>query len=132
MSSPVDVKVYYGEGISLTLNGNSFIKSMLIAWGGVIGETQEPIKIEFLSTGKLLYAHKETFMAFLQKEISMEQLIESTNCDDVYRNVLPIYCQGNEVEQGYLWIRHENQMVLVDDDDYIDTSWNPEAFEVIQ
>lgn len=132
MSSPVDIKVYYGEGISLTLKGNSFIKSMLIAWGGVIGETQEPIKIEFLSTGKVLYAHKETFMAFLQKEISMEQLIESTNCDNVYRNVLPIYYQGNEVEQGYLWIRYQNKMILIDDDDHIDTTWNPEVFEVIQ
>lgn len=104
------------------------MKSMLIAWGGVIGETQEPIKIEFLSTGKVLYAHKETFMAFLQKEISMEQLIESTNCDDVYRNVLPVYYQGHEVEQGYLWIRHKNKMVMVDDDDFLDIPFVEDYF----
>lgn len=131
MSSPVDIKVYYGEGISLTLKGNSFIKSMLIAWGGVIGETQEPIKIEFLSTGKVLYAHKETFMAFLQKEISMEQLIESTNCDDVYRNNSEILCNDGVVENGYLWIRQKNKMVLVNNDDYVETKFNENQFYAI-
>lgn len=132
MSSAVAVKVSYGDGISLTLKNNCFMKSMLIAWGGVIGETQEPIKIEFISTGKVLYAHKETFMAFLQKDISLEQLIESTQCDDVYRNAVSIYHDGEEVEQGALWIRHKNKMVLVDDDSYVDTSWNPDLFYVIQ
>lgn len=131
MSSPVDIKVYYGEGISLTLKGNSFIKSMLIAWGGVIGETQEPIKIEFLSTGKVLYAHKETFMAFLQKEISMEQLIESTNCDDVYRNNSEILCNDGVFENGYLWIRQKNKMVLVNNDDYVETKFNENQFYAI-
>lgn len=131
MSSPVDIKVYYGEGISLTLKGNSFIKSMLIAWGGVIGETQEPIKIEFLSTGKVLYAHKETFMAFLQKEISMEQLIESTNCDDVYRNNQEIVYEYLIIDPGQLWLRHKNKMVLVNDDDFLDINWNENQFAVI-
>lgn len=104
---------------------------MLIAWGGVIGETQEPIKIEFLSTGKVLYAHKETFMAFLQKEISMEQLIESTNCDDVYRNNSEILCNDGVVENGYLWIRQKNKMVLVNNDDYVETKFNENQFYAI-
>lgn len=128
MSSAVAVKVSYGDGISLTLKNNCFVKSMLIAWGGVIGETQEPIKIEFTSTGKVLYAHKETFMAFLQKDISLEQLIESTQCDDVYRNIQEINYLDTIIDSRQLWKKIKNRIFLIDEDNSIDIPFEEKYF----
>jgi hypothetical protein len=131
MSSPVNIKVFYPKDISLTLKNKTCKEAIQLAWDFVAGPADEPIKFKFLSTNKVLYAHKETFMAYLDDTLSLEELILATQCDDVYRNSQEISFDGAIIDEGFLWLRHQNKMVMADDDHFLDIDWNEKEFTVI-
>lgn len=131
MSSPVNIKVFYPMGITLTVKNKPCKEAIKRAWDFVAGPDDEPIKFKFLSTNKVLYAHKETFMAYLNDELSLEELILATQCDDVYRNNQEISLDGAIIDEGFLWLRHQNIMVMADDDTFLDIDWNEKEFTVI-
>lgn len=131
MSSPVNFKVFYPNDISLTVKNKPCKEAIKLAWDFVSCKEDEPIKFKFLSTNKVLYAHKESFMAYLNDALSLEELILATQCDDVYRNNQEILYDGAIIEEGFLWLRHQNKMVMVDDDHFFDIDWNENQFTVI-
>lgn len=129
----VSVKVYYAKGIRVSLKNKSFKEAMMLIWQSPTFSDFEPLKIVFTSTGKTLYADKAKFMAFVDGEISQQELIESTACDDVYRNTDDVLTDDHFIiEKGHLWKAHGKEVTLIDEDNYYTAQLNKLLFEIAE
>ena len=87
----------------------------------------------FTSTGKTLYADKACFHSFLENNISMQELIELTQCDELYRNTNDITTDdGFTVDKGSLWKATDKELTLIDDDNHVTAKLNKLLFEIAE
>ena len=82
----------------------------------------------FTSTGKVLFMDKNAFHAYISGNINQQELIELTECDELYRNTDDV--EG--LDKGHLWKASQNILTLVSDDDYIQTVLELTLFEVVE
>jgi len=129
--SSVNVKIIYAKGISLSISNRSFREAMKMVWLTDLFKEYEPLKLIFSSTGKVLYMDKSSFMAYLSNEISQEDLIKQTQCDNLYRNKIDLTMDNQTIDAGSLWKSNQNKLHLVDSDDWLTTDLNTEIFESI-
>jgi hypothetical protein len=53
------------------------------------------------------------------------ELIELTQCDDLYRNTNDILTDDHIIiEKGYLWKANDQEVTLIDDDNYASAQLN--------
>lgn len=129
--SNVEIKVFYAKGIRLHIANRSFREAMKLIWVSPAFTNYDPIKIVFQSTGKTLYADKQSFINFLNNKLSMEELIEATQCDEVYRNTKELKTDDESIiDCGSLWKATQKELVLIDDDNYVTSLLNNLLFEV--
>ena len=106
---------------------------MNLIWISPAFSDYDPIKIVFDSTGKTLFAHKQYFHDFLRKEITLQKLVELTQCENIYRNTNDIISNENTtIDKGSLWKAIGKDLVLVDDDQYITAQLNKLLFEIAE
>lgn len=133
MSSPVSLKVFYAKSRILSSKNRTFKEVMVLIWQSDEFKEYEPLKIVFESTGKTLYADKAFFMSFLDGNITLPELIELTQCDDLYRNTNDINTNdGFTVDQGSLWKAHDKELTLIDDDYQVTAKMNKLLFEIVE
>ena len=133
MSNTISVNVFYANGIRLSLKYRSFNEAMIFIWQSPAFKDYDPLKIVFTSTGKTLYADKAYFHSFLENNISMQELIELTQCDELYRNTNDITTDdGFTVDKGYLWKAKGKEVILIDEDNYATAKLNKLLFEIAE
>lgn len=133
MSSIVAVKIFYAKGIRVSMKNKSFQEAMILIWKSPAFSDYEPLKIVFESTGKTLYADKPAFTSFLNGNITMQELIELTQCDELYRNTNDITTDDRfTVDQGSLWKATDKEITLIDDEYYVTAKLNKLLFEIVE
>lgn len=129
----VSLKVYYAKGIRVTLKNKTFQEAMILVWKSPAFSDYEPLKIVFTSTGKTLYADKAAFISFLNGNITMQELIELTQCDELYRNTKDFQGEGDfTIDAGSLWKLENKTLVLIDDDNVFTTKYEISFFEIAE
>lgn len=109
------------------------MEAMIFIWQSPAFKDYDPLKIVFTSTGKTLYADKGYFHSFLDNNISMEELIELTQCDELYRNTNDILTDDHFIiDKGYLWKAHGKEVTLIDEENYATAKLNKLLFEIAE
>ncbi|WP_026730221.1 hypothetical protein [Flavobacterium denitrificans] len=128
----ISLKVFYAKGIRVTIKNKDFKEAMRLIWTSPEFNQHEPLKMVFESTGKILYMDKPAFMQFLDGNLTQKELIELTECDDLYRNTANLVINGAEIDSGSLWKVTNAEAVLVSDDDYITKQLDLNIFEIAE
>jgi hypothetical protein len=133
MSNAISVKIFYAKGIRVSLKNKTFKEAMILIWQSPAFSDFEPLKIVFRSTGKTLYADKPAFHSFLDGFLTQQELIELTQCDDLYRNTNDILTDDHFIiDKGYLWKANGKEVTLIDDDNYATAQLNKLLFEIVE
>ncbi|MBX9886705.1 MAG: hypothetical protein K2Y30_02070 [Flavobacteriaceae bacterium] len=126
--SSVRIKIFYAKGIRVSMKDKTFNQAMKLIWGEPPFCNYDPLKMVFISTGKVLFMDKNAFHAYISGNITQQELIELTECDELYRNTHEVL----GLDKGHLWKASQNILTLVSDDDYIETNLNLTLFEVVE
>jgi hypothetical protein len=133
MSNHISIKVFYAKGIRVSLKNKTFKEAMILIWHSPTFCDYEPLKIVFKSTGKTLHADKAAFHSFLDGNLTQQELIELTQCDDLYRNTNDILTDDHFIiDKGYLWKANGHEVTLIDDDNYATAQLNKLLFEIVE
>jgi hypothetical protein len=133
MSSVVNVKVFYGKGIRLSIKDKSFKEAMNLVWDSPAFSNYDPLKIQLTTTGKILYADRQAFLHYLKGEIDIATLITQTQCDELYRNTKDYLTEyATIVDAGSLWKSYRNELTLIDDDNIATTKHEISIFEIAE
>ena len=126
----VAIHVHYAKGISLHISNKSFYEAMHLVWRSPAFSDYEPVKLVFKSTGKVLYMDRNFFDAYLRKKITLEELVQETECLDVCRNTKALRTEcGTEIEEQRLWKLTPTNMLLIDDDETVVAAKSKLLFE---
>lgn len=128
MSSVVAVKIYYAKSIRVSLKNRTFKEAMQLIWKSPAFCDYEPLKMVFTSTGKILFMDKNAFHQYLSGNITQQELVELTECDELYRNTKEV----ENIEIGHLWKATLNELTLVDDDQFVQTKLDLKVFEIVE
>lgn len=133
MSSLVNVKVFYAKGIRVHIKNKTFMEAMILIWKSPAFSDYEPLKIQFDSTGKILYADRQAFLNYINGNVSLEELVQHTQCDELYRNTKEFKVENNLIiDAGSLWKLENKTLTLVDDDNIITTKYEISIFELAE
>ncbi|MBW4362497.1 hypothetical protein [Flavobacterium taihuense] len=133
MSSLVNVKVFYGKGIRLSIKNRSFKEAMNLIWVSPAFSNYEPLKIVFPETGKILYANKQVFINYINGVYTLEELIQLTQCEELFRNKKDFHApDGTIIDAGSLWKLENKILYLIDDDNYYTTKYEISIFEIAE
>ncbi len=129
----VSLKVYYAKSKSLTSQNRTFKDAMILIWQSEDFKDHDPLKIVFTNTNKILFADKQAFIHYLNGDFNLEALIQHTQCDELYRNTVDFKADGSNIiiEKGSLWKLKNNKLLLIDDDNYVETILSSE-FEIAE
>ena len=122
------IKVFYAKGIRVHLKNRTFKEAMQLIWNSPAFCEHEPLKMVFTSTGKVLFMDRNAFHAYLSGNLSMQELVELTECDELYRNTQDF----KGVETGNLWKASLNVLTLISDDEFVETHLDLKVFEVAE
>ena len=132
MSSPVSIKVFYAKGIRVSMKNKSFKEAMHLIWDSPAFKDYEPMKMVFTSTGKVLFMDAQAFNSYLAGAITMQELVELTECDELYRNKFDFINEEFSIDAGSLWKASGKTLTLIDDDTYVTTHLDITIFEVVE
>lgn len=131
--SKVALTVFYAKGIRLSLKDKTFQEAMQMVWQCEPFKNYDPLKMVFTSTGKMLFMDKQAFHAFLNGYISQQELIELTECDELYRNKKDFKGEGSfSIDAGHLWKSRRKELTLIDDDNIITAKMDLTLFEIAE
>ena len=129
----MNYRIIYPKGVRLTLKGKTFKEAMEMVWLSDIAQNREPLKVVFTSTGKMLYMDKNAFHAFLKGEITMQDLIDLTEMDELYRNKIDVLSNEKiEVDAGSLWMLRKQTLILIDEDREVTHKLDLDIFEIAE
>ncbi len=126
--SSVPIKIFYAKGIRVSLQNRSFNQAMQLIWVAEPFCNYDPLKMVFTATGKILFMDKNAFYAYLSGNLTQQELIELTECDELYRNKIDLEI----VETGCLWKLTDKTLTLIDEDNFVQTDLDLEVFEVAE
>lgn len=86
--------------------------------------TKEPLCLYLKPNEKLLYFERESFEAYANEHIPQTELIKQTQTDGLFRNKYTVYDEHGNIDKGSLWKRHGNELVLVDNDRYVNKTYH--------
>jgi hypothetical protein len=132
-TSTVSVMIFYAKGIRVSLKNRTFKEAMILIWQSPAFKDYEPLKMVSTSTGKMLFMDKQAFEGFLNGNISQQELIELTECDELYRNKKDFQGEGNfTIDAGHLWKARKKQLTLIDDDNVFTAEIDLTIFEIVE
>ena len=122
MPNAIDIftlQFVYHDGSTLSITDKSFKQAIRTVLNEeLIKET--PIKVLFPNSKKILYFDKQLFTSYIKGDIDQAELIESTQCQGLFRNTTKLLTNTQEeIEPGTLWIKRNNVLSLINDDEYI-------------
>ena len=126
--SSVRLKIFYAKGIRVSMKDKTFNQAMQLIWGDPPFCEHEPLKMVFTSTGKVLFMDRNAFHSYLSGNLSMQELVELTECDELYRNTQEV----SGVEKGHLWKASLSVLTLIDDDTFVETKLDLTLFEIVE
>jgi hypothetical protein len=131
--SSVALTVFYAKGIRIALKNRTFKEAMHLIWESPAFCEYDPLKMVFTTTGKVLFMDKNAFHSYLNGNLTMGELIELTECDELYRNKQDFTSEnGFVVDAGALWKAHRKELTLIDDDISCSTILDLTIFEIAE
>jgi hypothetical protein len=128
----VEVKVYYAKDIRVILQGRTFKEAMKLIWNAEPFSKYTPLKMVFTATGQLLFLDKQAYSMYIKGEITQEELIQLTVCDDIYQNKTEITTPDfYTVGPGNVWKAKKKELTLINHPE-IKTPLDLEVFELIE
>lgn len=129
----MNFRIIYPKGLRLSLKDKTFKEAMEMVWLSDIIQHKEPLKMIFTSTGKMLYMDKNAFHAYLRGELTMSELIELTEIDELYSNKVDVISNERiRVDAGSLWKLRQQTLILIDDDHQVTHKLNFDIFEIVE
>lgn len=110
---------HYTGAVTLKTTTKTFREAIVFVMKVPRFASHPPIKLVIESTQKTLYFDEDKFQAFLDGDLSQENLFNLTECDGMFRNKVDLVCGGIEVDHYSLWKLVKNKFILVDDDQYV-------------
>ena len=91
-----------------------------------------PLKVYFPDApdGLVLCYKHNVFAGFHDGSVHYSELVEATQCADVYRNTIDLDIHGVTVDAGCLWMLRDKELTLVDDDAHVTYPLTKLAFEI--
>jgi hypothetical protein len=127
------MKVYYPKGIRVHISNRTLKEALGLIFQSRPFRDYEPLKIVFVETKRTLYADKQAFLSYLTDDISLEELLEKTQCEELYRNTKDFHSpEGYSVDAGYLWRLENKTLYLIDDDNICATKFEISIFEIAE
>ncbi|MDM1536384.1 hypothetical protein [Myroides odoratimimus] len=127
-----EVKVYYAKDIRVVLQGRTFKEVMELIWTAEPFAKYTPLKMVFTATGQLLFLDPLAYSKYAKGEITQEELIRLTGCDDIYRNKKTFTTPDfYTVEKGNIWMARKKVLSLVDHPE-ITAPLDLEVFELVE
>ena len=121
----------YTNGALLTITNKSLKDTLKLVLDSQFLKEKLPFKLTFTSTKKVLYFDDHYFRNYIQGNCTLEELIENTQCEELYRNKEDFIGDGNfTIDAGSLWKLENKALVLVDDDNVFTTKFDLEKFEI--
>lgn len=124
----VTVVVTFLNGEVTTIKEKPFISAMSLLWTSLLYKDLIPLKIKFPQTGKILYADRAAFNAFLNDDIGIKELLEITECDGLFRSLHEMKCKDEIIEAGSLWKRTNKSLELAENDYLYIADFEPDSF----
>lgn len=85
----------------------------------------EPLLLELEAEGTKLFYSAPALYWYISGERSFDETIQALHCDALYRNKADLETnKGYQVEKGSLWLRRGNNMILVNDDEFVTCNYN--------
>lgn len=118
---------------TMTIQDKTFMQIAYTVFTADHGTKLVPLKIVFPQSGKVLYANEDKFHAFINGQISQENLIKETECDNLYRNKKELFCKdsGVIIEEGSLWMKKGKDCILIHEDEHLTHPYNEDIFNLI-
>jgi hypothetical protein len=115
------------------MKNKTFKEAMHLIWDNPTFKDYEPMKMVFTSIGKVLFMDKQAFHSYLNGNISMQELIDLTECDELYRNKKDfIHDGGLIIDEGHLWKASGQVLTLIDDDNDLQERLDCTMFEIVE
>ncbi|MHA3788341.1 hypothetical protein ACX0HA_09045 [Flavobacterium hauense] len=84
-----------------------------------------PLLLEFKDTGSKIFYNSGSLEWYLSGKLSFDEIIENLGCEGLYRNKVPLKTQLNaEIEPECLWMKRDDILRLIDDDEMILIDFN--------
>ncbi len=130
------LRAIYSGGIDLRIKNISYREAIKVIVEKTDFFDYEPAEIVIPELRAILFFNKELFTAFIEDEISINELIEQTKIIGLFRNASDLEIDGETIDKGSLWkypIGHQkNVVVLVDDDRYIEYPFSDDNFTLME
>lgn len=127
-----EVKIYYAKNIRVILQGRTFSQAMELIWQTEPFSQYSPLKMVLTATGKVLYLDKTAFSKYISGEITQQDLIGLTQCDEVYRNKHQITTSDfYTVDAGKMWKLKQKTLHLAENEQ-IETPFDLQVFELVE
>lgn len=125
--------IFFTGNLRVSLTNKTFTETMNMVWNFDPFKRYQPLKMVFAGTGKVLFMDKQLCTAFLTGEISQEEVIKLTQCDELYRNKTDLKTEdGFVIDAGHLWKANHQTLTLVDDDNHVTALLDTTLFEVAE
>jgi hypothetical protein len=122
----------YGGKLLLTVTDKTFRDAIKYILHDDVLKNYEPLKVILPDTKQTLFFDRHVFSNYLEETISEPELIELCIMEKLYRNTAHLKTDNDvEIDKGSLWRLYQNELILVDDDQYITAELNHLFEEVI-
>jgi len=131
MDALLNLKVHFTKGEVLTITNATFEDAVKKMFENMTFESQ-PLKVVFPTTNKVLYFDQNAFYAFHKKELTQIELLEKTQCNNLWRNKRVIETNlGATIDPGTLFLQRNDCFILAETDDYFETKHHHDLFEIV-
>lgn len=116
-----------GKRITITDTLEGIVEAILLS------ETLKkytPLKI--IIGERVMCYNNNLFASFQQGATHYSELIEATECDEVYRNINDIHVGEITVDAGALWMLNGKELTWVNDDEFLTYPLTERIFEIAQ
>lgn len=122
MEAPTKITLLYEECGSKSFAPFTLLQVLALQNNNTAG--CQPLAIIVEGMDKMLYYNITAVQAFVNNEILFEEFYEANWCDGLYRNERHIKHSSGRVEAGSLWMLRDDEMLLINDDEFITCNFN--------
>jgi hypothetical protein len=130
MSNLVQIQVIYFKEIKLTISNKTLKEAVQLFMYGEPFKEYGPKDVILTNKNLTLLFDRQIFNNYLKNHITEEELIKQLDSTFYYRNVVKLKTDdGSEIDEGALWRRTGQTLVLIDDDQYVESDWDFKLFK---
>ena len=114
------VKFTFLDKSTLETDGKNFKKAVSLAVASSKCIKSDIMKVEFLSTGKILFFNDELFYGYAADIVPLDVLVKATECQGLFRNTVKMLTNTKEeIDADSLWVLKDNKLYLYDLDNHV-------------